>query len=297
LTFYDTDAIGSVRQITGMDGAVLERHDYLPFGTEWPTQGALGEHKVTFAGKERDAESGLDYFGARYFSSNTGRFVSADPVTVTAARAVDPQRWNRYSYARNAPFRFGDPTGLEVELTGTRDERDRLFKAIQDAVGPSAQGYLSVKRHWFSRTDTVTVSNSAAFAESNSVAKKLAGLIADPDRRVTVSYAPEGTTYMTTQGPVTLGSAFPRTPATTLGPDTARARTYVTAGGLGQLEADFMFGDAPSENDLSVVVGHELGHVDAGWYHHDLNSNAVAVSFENEIRRLIFPGGPERRKH
>lgn len=65
------------------------------------------------SGKERDAETGLDYFGARYFSGAQGRFTSADPIFVTSARLRDPQMFNLYGYSRNNPFRFFDPTGLD----------------------------------------------------------------------------------------------------------------------------------------------------------------------------------------
>ncbi len=52
-------------------------------------------------GKERDQESGLDYFGARYYGSALGRFTSPDPLLLTRTRLLDPQGLNRYSYARN----------------------------------------------------------------------------------------------------------------------------------------------------------------------------------------------------
>jgi RHS repeat-associated protein len=61
-------------------------------------------------GKERDSESGLDDFGARYYSSQFGRFMSADPFTVTPGRVVDPQQLNLYAYVRNNPLRHIDPT-------------------------------------------------------------------------------------------------------------------------------------------------------------------------------------------
>jgi RHS repeat-associated protein len=64
-------------------------------------------------GKERDSESGLDYFGARYFGSALGRFTSPDPL-MASAHASDPQSWNRYAYAMNNPLRFVDPDGMEV---------------------------------------------------------------------------------------------------------------------------------------------------------------------------------------
>lgn len=61
-------------------------------------------------GKERDAETGLDYFGARYFSGAQGRFTSPD-VPLLAQRPGDPQSWNLYSYTRNNPLRYVDPDG------------------------------------------------------------------------------------------------------------------------------------------------------------------------------------------
>lgn len=80
-----------------------------------------------FTGKERDNETGLDYFGARYYSSAQGRFTSPDPRNIifekdrgkTAeerARILNdflfnPQNWNQYSYVRNNPLAYRDPDG------------------------------------------------------------------------------------------------------------------------------------------------------------------------------------------
>ena len=61
-------------------------------------------------GKERDAETGLDYFGARYFSGAQGRFTSPD-IPLIDQRPEDPQSWNLYPYGRNNPLRYTDPTG------------------------------------------------------------------------------------------------------------------------------------------------------------------------------------------
>lgn len=63
-----------------------------------------------FTGKERDSETGLDYFGARYLSSAMGRFTSADTPFVDQ-RATDPQSWNMYAYVRNNPLKYRDPNG------------------------------------------------------------------------------------------------------------------------------------------------------------------------------------------
>jgi RHS repeat-associated protein len=63
-----------------------------------------------FTGKERDSESGLDYFGARYYASSLGRFSSPDPARITEDM-TDPQTLNRYSYAFNRPTVLVDPDG------------------------------------------------------------------------------------------------------------------------------------------------------------------------------------------
>ena len=71
-----------------------------------------------FAGKERDTATGLDYFGARYYSSQTGRFPIVDPLLEIDRNLVDPQRWNRYAYALNNPLKFTDPDGRSATLIG-----------------------------------------------------------------------------------------------------------------------------------------------------------------------------------
>ena len=83
-----------------------------------------------FTGKERDAESGLDYFGARYYGSSLGRFMQSDefpggPVdlfetddpssqALPYADIKDPQSLNKYSYTYNNPLRYVDPDGHDA---------------------------------------------------------------------------------------------------------------------------------------------------------------------------------------
>lgn len=105
--------------VTDSSGTVIEQHDYLPFGEEWCGSAICngttpGDQPKRFTGKERDAETGLDYFGARYYGSKIARFTTVDPVYTWRENLVDPQRWNRYAYARNNPLRYVDPDGREV---------------------------------------------------------------------------------------------------------------------------------------------------------------------------------------
>ena len=67
-----------------------------------------------FAGKERDTESGNDYFGARYYSSTMGRSLSPDPGWFFSANMFDPQSLNLYSHALNNPLVWLDTDGLEL---------------------------------------------------------------------------------------------------------------------------------------------------------------------------------------
>ncbi|MBX7185679.1 MAG: RHS repeat-associated core domain-containing protein [Vicinamibacteria bacterium] len=112
------DGIGNVIAVSNSAGVETESHDYLPFGEEWCGTSVCGSVKAgqsrRFTGKERDAETGLDYFGARYFASKVGRFTTVDPAYTWKENLVDPQRWNRYAYARNNPQRYVDPDGKAV---------------------------------------------------------------------------------------------------------------------------------------------------------------------------------------
>lgn len=107
-SYYHLDALGSVHVVTDQRGHEIERHDYLLFD-EW----AQSTFTLTllFSGKQRDTESALDYFGARYYASRTGRFATADPLMGIELALADPQQWNRYSYVGNRLTRFVDPDG------------------------------------------------------------------------------------------------------------------------------------------------------------------------------------------
>jgi RHS repeat-associated protein len=123
--YLTADHLGSTRLVTSSTGSERRCLDYLPFG-EQMTQGmgtrgtcytSATEPRVKFTGKERDAETGLDYFGARYFSGAQGRFTSPDQINVTKARLLNPSNTlNKYAYAANNPLKFVDPDGNDVTI-------------------------------------------------------------------------------------------------------------------------------------------------------------------------------------
>ncbi|MBL8233669.1 MAG: RHS repeat-associated core domain-containing protein [Bryobacterales bacterium] len=125
--YLHTDHLGSTRLVT--DGTVARRMDYTPFGVEltsadtpYRTAGlgyaVDGLTRLKFTGKERDFETGLDYFGARYMSSAQGRFTTPD-TPMLAQHPSEPQSWNLYSYTANNPLSRIDPDGRNwFEING-----------------------------------------------------------------------------------------------------------------------------------------------------------------------------------
>lgn len=139
------DQLGTPRMVFDKTGALatVKRHDYLPFGEElsagtggrtttqgYPTSPNSNDGvRQKFTQKERDIETGLDYFFARYYSSTQGRFTSPDEFSggprelfvlgsgdakkqaLPYAEITQPQSLNKYTYVYNSPCRFTDPDG------------------------------------------------------------------------------------------------------------------------------------------------------------------------------------------
>ncbi|MGB6974361.1 MAG: RHS repeat-associated core domain-containing protein [Terracidiphilus sp.] len=100
--------------VTDYLGNALSESEFYPYGGEM--QVLTGDSNTyKFTGKERDPESGLDNFGARYYVNNLGRFMSPDwdakPTAVPYASFGDPQTLNLYSYVENTPLNRVDADG------------------------------------------------------------------------------------------------------------------------------------------------------------------------------------------
>jgi len=113
-TFFHSDQVGSTDLITASTGWPVASYTYFPYGLG-PM--AAGNHYL-FTGKERDQESNLDYFGARYYNSSMGRFMSPDysdsgsaPDPIPYADYSNPQSLNLYAYLNNNPLNDTDPDG------------------------------------------------------------------------------------------------------------------------------------------------------------------------------------------
>lgn len=115
--YYFADHLGTADVVTTANGSIENESDYYPWGGEMPITTSLANQNYKFTGKERDSETGLDFFGARYYANQMGRWMSPDwsdiPVPVPYADLTDPQSLNLYNYVRNNPIANLDPNGHE----------------------------------------------------------------------------------------------------------------------------------------------------------------------------------------
>jgi RHS repeat-associated protein len=118
--YYFADHLGSSRVVTNATGTVCYEADFYPYGGERVVTNTCPQN-YKFTGKERDAETGNDNFGARYYPNNLGRFLTPDPL-MASGRASNPQTWNRYAYTLNNPLGFIDPRGLQEQSCATTDQ-------------------------------------------------------------------------------------------------------------------------------------------------------------------------------
>jgi RHS repeat-associated protein len=157
-----TDALGTPRMIADQTGGLggMKRRDYLPFGEELSASVEIrsasngygvDSARQKFTGKERDVETGLDYFLARYYSNAQGRFTSPDEFTggpdelfifADAASAnptfyadlTNPQSLNKYQYTYNSPLSTGQKMSLNLLYDIKRSEQMASLSDQNDVV-------------------------------------------------------------------------------------------------------------------------------------------------------------------
>jgi RHS repeat-associated protein len=123
----------SARLTLNTSGTVVGRQSHLPFGEDFGASGT--QHKHHFTSYERDAESGSDYALNRRYSSTVGRFNQSDQYR-SSGYMIDPQSWNRFTYARNNAINRVDPLGLEDgDPDGTYGDPDEIGAHL--STGPS----------------------------------------------------------------------------------------------------------------------------------------------------------------
>src|SRR5574340_319760 len=120
--YYHPDHLGSTGFVTDQNGELYEHVEYFPFGETW-----VQEHSNTqrtpylYTGKELDEETGLYYYGARYYDPRTSVWQSADPILddyLSGKRGMGgvytPPNLNLYAYSHTNPLIYSDPDGRET---------------------------------------------------------------------------------------------------------------------------------------------------------------------------------------
>jgi RHS repeat-associated protein len=109
--YYLPDHLGSSNVILDRQGNVVQQYQYGTFGqTTFTGSGTAYPVSNRYTDQIMDDDTGLYYYGGRYFDPQLGRFIQPDP---TVPNPCDPQSLNRYSYVRNNPLNLSDPSGYD----------------------------------------------------------------------------------------------------------------------------------------------------------------------------------------
>jgi len=171
---YHPDHVGSTSYVTDVDGELYEHVQYFPSGEPWVDQRSNTERlPYLFSGKELDQETGLSYFGARYYDPRVGLWASSDPAATTYLDGSTglggvflPVNLASYAYAGHNPQKYTDPDGRAINLVAA---------GIGAAAGTLIGGGVELGRQLW-KGDTVNWKRVGASAAGGFVAGGLAGL-------------------------------------------------------------------------------------------------------------------------
>ncbi len=106
--YYQFNAYGDVTALIGTDGSTIAKYEYDAFGNLTTQPDVKVNNSITYRGYEYDSETGLYYLNARYYDSETARFLTEDTYR---GEKNDPLSLNLYTYCKNNPLKYVDPTG------------------------------------------------------------------------------------------------------------------------------------------------------------------------------------------
>ncbi|WP_440948224.1 DUF2341 domain-containing protein [Methanosarcina sp. T3] len=137
MEWYLSDHIGSTSLMVDENGLEIERTDYFPYGQV--RSGGL--EKYGFTGQENDADTGLMYYGARYYSPEYRVFVQPDTMLPDP---YNPQALNRYSYVLNNPVKYTDPSG-HIPVDTLLDGAFLAYDGIKYSLDPSEENLRNLE--------------------------------------------------------------------------------------------------------------------------------------------------------
>ncbi len=248
-------------------------------------------------------ETGLDYFGARYFSGAQGRFTSPDPPLLDQ-HIEDPQSWNLYTYARNNPLRFIDPSGNAVELLGDEEQRKKELALLQSQMGnkkASAALYINEVKDGDKTRYFVGINGDAGdFMKLSSAAHDLGSVVQDKN---VVEFGLTSRNLAEWGGAVTFekgeaakyGMPANQNVQVLVNPaqmDIANRRLE-TPNILGAARFEGQFNQSPPWHIYDYTTGiaafHEFGHA-WGFIHGQTGgqTNKNAIDWENRLREQLY---------
>jgi RHS repeat-associated protein len=162
--FYHPDALGSSNILTDRSGNLVQHYEYATFGqTSYQNNNSAFPVSNRYTGQISDDETGLYYYGGRYYDSQLGRFIQPDP---TIPDPTDSQSYNRYSYCRNNPLNVTDPSGFDDGgSVASWGDIGNLFGGVAGGwVGDAADAYNGANSLNFTYISQQASDGSSAFA-------------------------------------------------------------------------------------------------------------------------------------
>ena len=127
--YYHPDHLGSSSYITNLDGEVVQHIEYVPFGEVFVEErNNIWNTPYLFNAKEFDEETGLYYYGARYYDPRLSLWLSIDPKEEKYSNV------STYCYVISNPLKYTDPTGMEIDMTKVRLADEQLKLSTTQSV-------------------------------------------------------------------------------------------------------------------------------------------------------------------
>jgi RHS repeat-associated protein len=150
--FYHSDHLGSSSFITDINGDATQHLQYLPFGEDFVHQQNTAAYYTpyTFSGKERDVETSLSYFGARYYEAGLSIWLSVDPLSDKYPSL------SAYNYCALNPVMLVDPDGRELDVAENQSSTNDLLSIVSPANRDRVKienGKVSVNTEGLSQKD------------------------------------------------------------------------------------------------------------------------------------------------
>ena len=168
LVFHHEDHLTGSNIDTDEGGNIIQILDYYPYGDTRIDESSVDyENDYEFTGKERDDETGLLYYEARYYDSSLGRFISKDSWN---GEISSPQTLNRYAYTLNNPIKYNDPSG-NVPLDTIADVGTIIYDSTQFLTAGATYGYAKISGN----TALANVASAGLANEAGDVSAGVAG--------------------------------------------------------------------------------------------------------------------------